>query len=151
MQKRLLLVATSLLSVALVVLAQPPAGGPPDGGAKGGAPKGGGAKGGKAKQPAFSVGGAANVSAYNLKILTAENVELTMQNITLALGVGCIYCHDITDLSLDIKPPKAKALKMLEMVRDINATFGDGKTHVTCWTCHRASKTPQIAKPVAPK
>jgi len=32
------------------------------------------------------------------------------------------------------------------MVRDINAKFGDGKTHVTCWTCNRASTEPQIAK-----
>jgi hypothetical protein len=38
---------------------------------------------------------------------------------------------------------------MLEMVRDINAKFGDGKTHVTCWTCHHASTTPQIVKPSA--
>jgi hypothetical protein len=36
---------------------------------------------------------------------------------------------------------------MLEMVRDINAKFGDGKIHVTCWTCHHASTTPQITKP----
>jgi len=42
-----------------------------------------------------------------------------------------------------------KARMMLEMVRDINAKFGDGKTHVTCWTCHHASTTPQLAKPAA--
>ena len=36
---------------------------------------------------------------------------------------------------------------MPEMVRDINAKFGDGKAHVARWTCHRASTTPQIAKP----
>jgi hypothetical protein len=36
---------------------------------------------------------------------------------------------------------------MLEMVRDINAKFGDGRTHVTCWTCHNAPTTSQIAKP----
>lgn len=86
------------------------------------------------------------MSAYNLKILTAQNVEFTMQNITFALGVGCIHCHDLSDLSLDTKPPKAKALMMLGMVRDINAKFGDGQTHVTCWTCHRASTTPELAK-----
>lgn len=134
-------VAASLLLVGLVILAQPP-GGP--GGGKGGA-KGGG----KGKQTPFSAGGAAVVSAYNLKVLTAENVEYTMQNITFALGVGCIYCHDLSDLSADTKPPKAKALKMLEMTRDINAKFGDGKTHVTCWTCHRASTEPQLTKPAA--
>jgi photosynthetic reaction center cytochrome c subunit len=110
--------------------------------------KGGGKGGkGKGKVAPFSAGGAAVVSAYNLKVLTAQNVEITMQNITFALGVGCIYCHDLNDLSLDIKPPKAKALMMLEMVRDINAKFGDGKTHVTCWTCHRASTQPQLSRP----
>jgi len=111
----------------------------------------GGGKGGKggAKGPVapFSAGGAAIVSASNLKVLTAQNVEYTMQNITFALGVGCVYCHDLNDLSLDTKPKKLKARMMLEMVRDINAKFGDGQTHVTCWTCHRASTTPQVARP----
>jgi hypothetical protein len=113
------------------------------GGGKGG--KGGGKGGGKVAP--FSAGGAGVVSASNLKVLTAQNVEITMQNITLALGVDCYYCHDVNDLSLDIKPKKLKARMMLEMVRDINAKFGDGKTHVTCWTCHHASTEPQVAKP----
>ena len=109
--------------------------------------RGGGRGGGGGRVAPFSAGGAAVVSAANLKVLTAQNVELTMQNITFALGVGCIDCHDLNDLSLDTKPKKVKARMMLEMVRDINAKFGDGKTHVTCWTCHRASTKPQVAKP----
>jgi len=112
-----------------------------------GAGKGGGRGGAKGKVAPFSAGGAAIVSAGNLKVLTAENVEITMQNITFALGVGCIYCHDLNDLSLDTKPQKVKARMMLEMVRDINAKFGDGNTHVTCWTCHHASTQPPVAKP----
>jgi hypothetical protein len=112
-----------------------------------GAGKGGGRGGANGKVAPFSAGGAAIVSAANLKLLTAQNVEITMQNITFALGVGCIYCHDLNDLSLDTKPPKLKARMMLEMVRDINAKFGDGNIHVTCWTCHHASTTPQVAKP----
>jgi len=111
------------------------------------APAAGGGRGGRGPVTPFSVGGAAIVSAANLKVLTAQNVELTKQNITFALGVGCIHCHDLNDLALDTKPKKVKARMMLEMVRDINANFGDGKTHVTCWTCHRASTTPQIARP----
>ena len=118
------------------------------GGGKGGR-KGGGKGGGKGKVTPFSAGGAAVVSAANLTVLTAQNVEYTMQGITFALGVGCVYCHDLSDLSLDTKPKKLKARMMLEMVRDINAKFGDGKTHVTCWTCHHASTTPQLAKPAA--
>jgi len=116
------------------------------GGGKGGG-RGGGKGGGKGKVAPFSAGGAAVVSASNLKVLTAQNVEITMQNITFALNVGCVYCHDLSDLSLDTKPKKVKARMMLEMVRDINAKFDDGKTHVTCWTCHHASTTPQLAKP----
>jgi hypothetical protein len=115
------------------------------GGGKGGGK--GGKGGGKGKATPFSAGGAAVVSADNLKVLTAQNVEITMQNITFALGVGCIYCHELNDLSLDTKPKKLKARMMLEMVRDINAKFGDGNIHVTCWTCHHASTEPQVAKP----
>jgi cytochrome c5 len=119
---------------------------PAAGGGRGGRGGGGRGGGGGRVQP-FSAGGAAVVSAANLKVLTAENVEYTMQNITFALGLRCIDCHDVNDLSLDTKPEKLKARMMLEMVRDINAKFGDGKTHVTCWTCHRASTQPQVAKP----
>jgi hypothetical protein len=109
----------------------------------------GGRGGGGGRVAPFSAGGAAVVSAANLKVLTAENVEITMQNITFALGVRCIDCHDVTDLSLDTKPQKLKARMMLEMVRDINAKFGDGKTHVTCWTCHRGSTQPQVSRPIS--
>ena len=45
---------------------------------------------------------------------------------------GPCFCHE-TDRSVDTKPQKLKARMMLEMVRDINAKFGDGQTHVTCW------------------
>lgn len=132
--------AIAVLAAVMIAIPQAPL----NAQGKGGAPaKGGGAK---AKQTPFSAGGAGAVSAYNLKVLTAQNVEFTMQNMTLALGEGCIFCHELNDLSLDTKPKKAKALMMLEMVRDINAKFGDGQTHVTCWTCHRASTKPQLAK-----
>ena len=141
MQKRLMAIAGPLLLVALVVLGQPPAAGPAGGGK-------GGKGGGKGKQTPFSAGGAAVVSAYNLKVLTPQNVEITMQNITFALGVRCVDCHDVNDLSLDTKPQKVKARMMLEMVRDINAKFGDGQTHVTCWTCHRGSTQPQLSRPI---
>ena len=110
--------------------------------------RGGGRGGGTGRVAPFSAGGAAVVSAANLKVLTAENVEITMQNITFALGVRCIDCHDVNDLSLDTKPQKVKARMMLELVRDINAKFDDGKTHVTCWTCHRGSTQPQVSRPI---
>jgi len=111
----------------------------------------GGGRGGRGGPPTpFSAGGAGVVSAANLKVLTAQNVEITMQNITFALGVRCIDCHEMNDLALDTKPLKLKALTMLEMTRDINAKLGDGSTpKVTCWTCHRGSTAPQTSRPVS--
>ena len=91
---------------------------------------------------------ATDVRGANLKVLTTQNVEITMQNITFALGLRCIDCHVVNDFSLDTKPQKLKARMMLEMVRDINAKFGDGNIHVTCWTCHRASTQPQVSRPI---
>jgi hypothetical protein len=85
----------------------------------------------------------------NLKVLTPENFMAQMQTFPVALGVenqgGCNFCHEV-DRSLDTKPAKVKARMMLEMVADINAKFGDGKVHVTCWTCHLGSTTPEIAR-----
>lgn len=116
----------------------------PAGGGRGGA----GGRGGGAPN-AFTAGGAGVVSAANLKVLTAQNVEFTMQNITFALGLRCIDCHTVPDMTADTKPLKLKARTMLEMTRDINAKLGDGTTtHVTCWTCHRGSTKPEIARPV---
>ena len=72
-----------------------------------------------------------------------------MQTFPVARGVenpgGCNFCHE-ADKSLDTKPTKVKAREMIEMVADINAKFGDGKVHVTCWTCHQGSTKPEIAR-----
>ena len=85
----------------------------------------------------------------NLKILTPENLMAQMQTFPAALGVenqgGCNFCHE-ADRSLDTKPAKVKARMMLELVADINSKFGDGQVHVTCWTCHLGSTTPETAR-----
>ena len=85
----------------------------------------------------------------NLKVLTPENFMAQMQTFPGALGVqgegGCNFCHE-ADRSLDTKPAKVKARQMIEMVAEINAKFGDGNVHVTCWTCHQGSTMPEIAR-----
>ena len=87
----------------------------------------------------------------NLKVLTPENFMAQMRTFPVALGVenqgGCNFCHEM-DRSLDTKPTKVKAREMIEIVNDINAKFGDGKVHVTCWTCHQGSTKPQISRPI---
>jgi Photosynthetic reaction centre cytochrome C subunit len=86
----------------------------------------------------------------NLKVLTADNYMTYMRTFPAALGVadkgGCNFCHEM-DRSLDTKPEKVKARMMIQMVMDINKGFGDGKEHVTCFTCHRGSTEPLTAPP----
>ena len=93
-------------------------------------------------------GGGKNGPPKNLKVLTPENLMAQMQTFPAALGVenqgGCNFCHE-ADRSLDTKPAKVKARQMIELVTEINAKFGYGKVHVTCWTCHLGSTMPETA------
>lgn len=120
-------VAASFLCIALVIQAQD------DGKAakgKGGPPKGGGGGGPK-----------------NLQVLTAANLQPTMQSFVQALGLadkgGCNYCH-AADRSSDEKLQKLIARNMIAMTREISLRFQDGKQHVDCFTCHRGSPTPAM-------
>jgi len=125
MRTNLLMVAVSTL-VALAMFAQ--------------APPGGG-KGGGGKAP-----------PKNLKFFTQDNwtdVGRPMMNtFVTSLGLadkgGCGYCH-AADKSSDENPKKDIARLMLNMVKDINGRFPDGKQHVTCFTCHRGAEMPLMA------
>ena len=98
-------------------------------------------------------GGGKSSPPKNLKVLTPENFMAQMRTFPVALGVenqgSCNFCHE-ADRSLDTKPTKVKARQMIEMVADINAKFGDGKVHVTCWTCHLGSTKPEIDRTPKP-
>jgi Photosynthetic reaction centre cytochrome C subunit len=86
----------------------------------------------------------------NLKILPADvNIVQVMGTFRAALGVQCTYCHVQGDFASDDNPKKNMARNMLRMATDINATFPDGKQHVTCYTCHRGEATPKT-EPAAP-
>jgi hypothetical protein len=39
------------------------------------------------------------------------------------------------------------ARNMIRIAADVNATFPDGKTHVTCYTCHRGETVPKMDAP----
>jgi hypothetical protein len=129
MQKLVTIVAAFLLLGALVaqVQSQPPAGAGEAKKGKGGFAKGGGG-GGK-----------------NIQVLQGADLPATMQSFVQALGLldkgTCAYCH-VEDRSSDAKTQKVTARRMIIMMRGINGTFGDGKQHVTCYTCHRGSPTP---------
>jgi Photosynthetic reaction centre cytochrome C subunit len=59
-----------------------------------------------------------------------------------SLGVTCAYCH-AEQWESDEKPPKEKARRMLHMTLDTNRAFFDGRTAVTCNTCHRGALQPR--------
>ena len=118
--------AGTLVIAPLTGAATGPAGG--RGGGKGGGKGGGGGGGGK-----------------NIQVLQGADLPATMQSFVQALGLldkgTCGYCH-VDDRSSDAKIQKVTASRMIIMMRGINGTFGDGKQHVTCFTCHRGSPTP---------
>ena len=124
---RPLLLVSVIFSV--VVFAQPPQGG--GGGRAGGAPH------------------------KNLKVLSETEfapgpmfAQGAMRAAATGLGVMCDYCH-VQDRSSDEKPAKVTARVMFQMVKDINGKFPDGKTQVTCYTCHRGAEMPLTAPPAA--
>ena len=128
-------VVAEFLTRAAGTLTVAAAGSPPGkggGGGKGGG-KGGGGGGGK-----------------NIQVLQGADLPATMQSFVQALGLldkgTCSYCHE-ADRSLDNKPPKVVARRMVIMLRAINGTFGDGKQHVTCFTCHQGNTKPLTEPP----
>jgi hypothetical protein len=90
----------------------------------------------------------------NLKVLTPEQLQAgAMRQFTLALGVDCNYCHvQGGDKASDDNPKKLVARSMITMAKDINARFpqAEGKTYVTCYTCHRGKTTPETVAPAPP-
>ena len=79
-----------------------------------------------------------------------------MKTISKDLGVKCTFCHDLNDKSIDTDH-KLIAREMIKMQMDLNKRFfaqiGDSLLHskntlqISCWTCHRGSKEPQLVRP----
>lgn len=77
----------------------------------------------------------------NIKVLTGVPSSQLIPIMTVmanSLGVTCLYCHEEARES-DAKPPKEAARRMIQLVRSINDAHYQGRTVVTCNTCHRGS------------
>jgi photosynthetic reaction center cytochrome c subunit len=74
-----------------------------------------------------------------LKDIPATEIHPAMEYITLALGVGCGYCHTIGKFDVDDKREKHVARSMIAMTMALNTTVFDGKREITCFTCHRGA------------
>lgn len=86
----------------------------------------------------------------NLRVLPQDvNIRQTMGTFRAALGVQCTYCHAQGDYASDENPKKNMARNMIRIAADINAGFPDGRSHVTCYTCHRGEAQPKSEPPAA--
>ncbi len=89
----------------------------------------------------------------NLKLLkatTGPEVAQIMKAFTIGLGVQCNFCHIQGKFASEENPKKPVARKMIEMTRDLNSKFSDGKMHVTCFTCHRGEAEPKTTPEAKP-
>jgi photosynthetic reaction center cytochrome c subunit len=82
-----------------------------------------------------------------LKGVPAEQLPITMQYFTVALGVTCGNCHVSGANDKDDKEEKQTARKMIAMVMDINKNHFGGRSEISCFTCHRGSRGP-VGTPV---
>ena len=97
-----------------------------------------------AQLPPGSEGKTAEQAYKNIQVLQGTPMDLFLPEMRLfeaALGVNCEYCHLEQDRSKDDLEAKQTARKMIAMVREINKNF-DGRTVVTCFTCHRGNVEP---------
>jgi len=74
-----------------------------------------------------------------LKDIPATEIHPAMEYITLALGVGCGYCHSVPKFDVEDKREKHVARSMIAMTMALNETVFNGKREITCYTCHRGA------------
>ena len=102
----------------------------------------------------FSIGQMKNIHVLDFQ--SERNLKKYMKSIGKDLGVKCMFCHDINDKSIDTNH-KLIAREMMKMQKNLNqqtfAMFGDSLMHrnntleISCWTCHRGYKKPQLVRP----
>ena len=93
----------------------------------------------------------------NVQLLKGSPVDEfleTMGFFAASTGMNCTECHSEESGGnwakyADDTPLKQKARMMMLMVTNLNrASFG-GKRMVTCWTCHRGTRTPRVIPDLA--
>lgn len=81
----------------------------------------------------------------NIQVLQGvprEKVLEGMEYITVALGARCDFCHNTRDFSNDDKREKKTARQMMTMLFAIDKDNFNGRTEVSCYTCHQGHHQP---------
>ena len=90
-----------------------------------------------------------------LKYDSEKDLKKYMKVISKDLVVKCSFCHDFNDKSIETKHKKI-AREMIKMQNDLNEknfsktdpkTKKEAITQISCWTCHRGSKIPELIRP----
>ena len=74
-----------------------------------------------------------------LKEISPSELYATMHFIRASLGTTCDHCHDVEHYEADTKATKVTARRHIQMVIDLNKSVFEGRTVVTCNSCHRGS------------
>ncbi|MBO0720163.1 MAG: c-type cytochrome [Blastocatellia bacterium] len=87
-----------------------------------------------------------------LKGLPASQMRPMMNYISASLGVGCAFCHvrngDRMEFEKDDVTHKNIARRMIQMTMDINKNSFQGRTQVSCYTCHRGNEHTMSVPPL---
>ena len=95
-----------------------------------------------------------------LKGLLVPQFEVEMRHFVEALGVNCGGCHVPRNFASEDHPRKAIARRMIEMTRQLNATYfpdfvpAEGQSslgRITCYTCHQGETQPARAPATRPR
>ncbi len=81
----------------------------------------------------------------NIKVLTdmpADQLGKVMNQVSASLAVNCSYCHVIDQWEKDDKKEKEDARNMFKMMFGINKTYFNGRSEITCNSCHNGRNRP---------
>lgn len=81
-----------------------------------------------------------------LSDMPADQMGKVMNMMSASLGVNCSFCHEGTNFAKEGIGHKDAGRKMISMTLGLNKDFFDGKSEVTCNTCHQG-KTKPISNP----
>lgn len=77
-----------------------------------------------------------------LKDMPADQLDSVMEIMSASLGVNCSFCHIPEQWEKDDKEEKQTARGMIKMTFAINKNNFDGRTEVSCATCHNGKPHP---------
>ena len=89
-----------------------------------------------------------------LKGIPVDEFLETMGFFAASTGMNCTECHSEESSGdwakyADDTPLKQRARMMMLMVTNLNRGSFGGKRMVTCWTCHRGTRTPRVIPDLA--